>query len=83
VKVPLVVSEFVQEGSLFALQDQETESLNIYLLVAEGGGVSAEIGNERVLVISSQAPIAKLVVGRIKGEAILNKGKILTIIDIK
>lgn len=68
---------------MFALQDQETESLNIYLLVAEGGGVSAEIGNERVLVISSQAPIAKLVVGRIKGEAILNKGKILTIIDIK
>jgi len=62
-------AKFVGEGTLVEVTDGSSEK-ELYLILPAGGGIEIEDGENTILVVTSQAPIAVALIGMRRGESV-------------
>jgi len=77
------VKDAIFAGSLFVLNNVDTGEINKYLLISEGGGDSFSVGGEEIILISVEAPLARLLLGKKKGDRIIFRNISFEVIDVQ
>jgi len=81
--LPTEIEIIIRVGSLFTLKNLSNKKKINYLLVLTAGGECFEVGNEEILSISKDTPLAKEVMGMEKGDEIEFRGNTFKVIDVQ
>lgn len=81
--LPPTVSDTIAVGAVFALRDSETSELNHYLVVKRGGGSSFQVDQTEINLISLEAPLLRVVLGKNRGDGVIFQGRELEITEVQ
>jgi len=81
--LPIKAESIIRVGSLFTIRNLSSKANIIYLLVPVAGGEFFKVGDEEILSISVEAPLAEEVIGLERGDKIEFRGDTLEIIDVQ
>jgi len=77
------VKDTIFIGSLFILNNVDTGEVEKYLLIPKGGGDSFSVGDEEIILISAEAPLVKLLLGKKKGDKVAFRDRTLEVVDVR